>query len=120
LQGYDPARYPLEDVARRQRKHAADQRPVLGALLVIVVVLLYGILLGHQGIGRYLALQKRLAVRSADASQRIERNRLLRDRLEGLRTNERFLEEVARSTLGVVRQDELVLVFRDHRVRNRP
>ena len=56
--------------------------------------------------------EKHIVFRIGEAHGRITRNRALLERLDGLRTDERVLEEIARSSLGVAGEDEIVYVFR--------
>ena len=84
---------------------------MLGLLAAVALVLAGNILFSRHGVGHYLSLREDLARRSKQAVERIVRNREMNERLEGLRTDDRVLEEVARSTLGVVDEDEIVVVF---------
>jgi cell division protein FtsB len=102
-------------VTRTQRAPNARRKPALVLLAAAGVFLLYGILFGRHGLSRYVGLREELAARSAEAYRRVARNRAMTERLVGLRTDQRILEEVARSTLGVVHDDEIVLVFRKPR-----
>jgi cell division protein FtsB len=47
------------------------------------------------------------------------RNRQLFEDVQALKTDDRALEEVARRTLGVVREDEIVYVFESPELSNR-
>ena len=95
-----------------------QQRKILfGVLGVLSVALLYGILLGNHGVRPFLKLRATLQQRSAEAHSRIVRNRLMLDHLEGLKSDRRVLEQVARTRLGVAGQDEIVFVFRTDRSR---
>jgi cell division protein FtsB len=98
-------------VNRKQRAPVARRRPLLGLLAFVAAVLLYEVVFGSHGLGRYFALRDDLTHRSQQAYRRIARNRSLDERLHGLRTDEMMIEEAARSTLGVVHDDEIVLVF---------
>jgi len=101
---------------RPAQKNVTERRtPILGVLAALALILTGGVLFGRHGAGRYLTLREDLARRSKQAVQRINRNRDMIERLEGLRTDDRVLEEVARSTLGVVDEDEIVVVFDDRR-----
>ena len=101
---------------RPAQKHTAERRtPILALLAALGVVLSGGIAFGGHGVGRYLTLREDLARRSKQAVDRIGRNREMLEKLEGLRTDDRVLEEVARSTLGVVDEDEIVVVFENPR-----
>ncbi len=84
----------------------------LTLFLLIGCLLSYAIVLGNHGIQRYYTLERTLSARSQKASQRLERNHSLLERLHRVRSDRRVLEEVARSKLGVVGKDELVFLFR--------
>lgn len=73
--------------------------------------LTYGIVLGQQGVSRYLELSKAYEERSAMVRSRVERNESVRERLVGLRTSDEVLEKTARLQLGVVEENEIVYVF---------
>ncbi len=73
--------------------------------------MLYSLMFGGQGIKHMLGLNSWLDDLSVQAYARIVRNSDLREQVDALRTDDRALEEVARSTLGVVRDDEIVYVF---------
>ena len=104
-------RYPFGEMSRRQNSHLRQRKTLLGVLAVISFGLLYGILLGNHGLRGYLDLRATLANRSTQAYQSIVRNRQLFEDVQALKTDDRALEEVARRTLGVVREDEIVYVF---------
>jgi cell division protein FtsB len=103
--------YPFGEMSRRQNSHLRQRKTLLGVLFVLCYGLLYGILLGDHGLRRYLELRETLAARSTQAYDSIVRNRRLFERVQALRTNDRALEETARKTLGVVRDNEIVYVF---------
>ena len=97
---------------RGQRNYLQQRKLLLAVLTVMGLAMAHGILFGNQGIPRYLELRRAFVDRSAKAHQRMERNQSLAERLDGLRTSDRVLEEVARVHLGVVDDDEIVYVFR--------
>lgn len=105
---------------RAQRNSAERRKPVLALLAVLGAGLVYAVACGRHGVQRYLELRRDLDRRGGQAYQRIERNRDMLERLQGLRTDDRVLEEVARSTLGVVDENEIVIVFRDPQGMRRP
>jgi len=65
----------------------------------------------RNGVRRFTALRTTLTERSHEAYQRIVRNRQLAEEIGALRSDARALEEMARTRLGVVGRDEVVLVF---------
>lgn len=81
-------------------------------LTALTVVLSGSLLFGSRGLHNLLVLHASFSDLSRQAYDRIQRNQELRERLAGLRSDDRVLEEVARSTLGVVHDDEMVYVFR--------
>jgi len=98
-------------MARRQRKHLRQRKFLLVPLTLLCVSLCYAIVLGNNGVRSYLALRRTLSQRAAQAQQRIVRNHDLQQRLQGIRSNQRVLEEIARARLGVVGADEIVYVI---------
>jgi len=98
---------------RAQRNSAERRKPVLLLLAAVGVALVYTILCGGQGVRRYVELRHDLDMREGQAYERITRNLAMSEHLEGLRTDNRVLEQVARSTLGVVDENEIVIVFRE-------
>ena len=102
-------------MAIRQRNRVRQRKTLLAVLSIVTLALVYDILLGNHGLRRYLELRSVLETRSAEAYRRIVRNRTLLERLAGLRSDPRVLEEIARSNLGVVGEDEIVFVFRSPR-----
>ena len=99
-------------MGHRQHNRVQQRKALLTVLAVVLAGLVYGILLGNNGIRGYLELRATLQRRASEAYSRIARNRRLLEHLEGLRTDKRTLEEVARSRLGVTGEDEIVYVFR--------
>jgi len=79
--------------------------------LALACVLVYSLTLSRNGIRRFSALRATLTERSHEAYQRIVRNRQLAEEIAALRSDDRALEEMARTRLGVVGRDEVVFVF---------
>ncbi len=99
-------------MAVKRTSRVKQRRTLLGILGVVSAALLYGILLGNHGVRQFLKLSAKLDQRSAEAHSRIVRNHLLLEHLEGLESDRRVLEQVARTRLGVAGEDEVVFVFR--------
>ena len=98
---------------RTQRNSAGRRKPVLVLLGAIGAALIVSILCGRHGLRRYIELRNNLDRREQQAYQRIARNRAMLERVRELRTDPKALEEAARTTLGVVDENEIVIVFRD-------
>ncbi len=72
----------------------------------------YLLAFGGHSIGRVLSLESAMQEKSAETFRRAERNRQLIAQLDGLKHDERVLEEKARSVLDLVRPDEVVFIVR--------
>jgi len=96
-------------------RHARTRprRTLLAILAAVNIALIIGILIGNHGLRQYLRLRATLKQRSGEAYERIVRNQALREQLTSIRTDQRAVEEIARSTLGVAGTDEIVYVFRN-------
>lgn len=84
---------------------------LFGLSLALACVLVYSLALSRNGLRRFAGLRTTLTERSHEAYQRIVRNRQLSEEISALRSDDRTLEEIARTRLGVVGQDEVVFVF---------
>ena len=94
---------------------AEASRPGGGGLnlwpLALVVLILGFALFGDRGILHMV----KLAGQKADMEQQIAEaeaeNKVLRGEIDSLRSDRRYIERVARTELGMVRDDELVFQF---------
>jgi cell division protein FtsB len=100
-------------MAGRQRTRIGQRKLVLAVLMLIALSFGYSIALGPHGFRRYVGLRTRLVERSRDAYARIVRNREMSEEIARLRSDDRALEAMARTRLGVAHPDEVVLVFGD-------
>ncbi|NMC70008.1 MAG: septum formation initiator family protein [Myxococcales bacterium] len=91
----------------------AQAFPVLILLLTLLVVPF--LIFGDEGIRRVERLETELEQIRTENGKLEARVRELRRRLEAYRTRPGYLEDVARDELGLVRPDELVLVFPEER-----
>ena len=82
-------------------------------LLIAIVAVLGSLVLGHDGVPRLLGLRAERQRLGEQAVALLQQNAGLRDQIERLRTDDRFLEAMARRELGYVRPDEIV--YRFHR-----
>jgi cell division protein FtsB len=104
-------RYPLRDMASRQRSRIEQRRAVLALSLAAGGLLSYALFCGDRGVQGLTALRATLVERSHDAYRRIVRNRDLSEAIVTLQSDDRRIEEMARARLGVVGRDEVVFVF---------
>ncbi len=82
-------------------------------LIIIFLFLILGLLtfFGDKGILHLLRLQKEL-VRIKEASTKMEEeNRNLREDVKRLRHEKRYIEEIARKELGMIKKDEIIYQF---------
>ncbi len=82
-------------------------------LLILVSLLILGILtfFGEKGILHLLRLQKEL-VRIKEKNMKLEEdNQKLREEVKRLQTDKRYIEEIARRELGMVKEGEIIYQF---------
>lgn len=82
------------------------------ALVVAIVAVSASLVFAPDGVRSLLALDRERQRLGEQAVALLEQNRTLRDQIDRLRTDDRFLEGLARRELGFVRSDELVYRFR--------
>ena len=82
-------------------------------LLILIPLLILGILtfFGEKGIFHLLRLQKEL-VRIKEKNMKLEGdNQKLREEVRRLQTDKRYIEEIARRELGMVKEGEIIYQF---------
>ena len=82
------------------------------ALVLAIVAVLGSLVFARDGIPSLLALKRERQRLGEQAVALLEQNTSLREQIERLRTDDRFLEGLARRELGFVRDDEIVYRFR--------
>ncbi|MBI5499221.1 MAG: septum formation initiator family protein [Deltaproteobacteria bacterium] len=87
--------------------------PIL--ILVLTLLTVPVLIFGSDGLGRVDRLEAELVQIRRENGKLEAQCRELRRRLEAYRTRPGYLEDVARDELGLVRPDEMVLVFPDDR-----
>lgn len=81
--------------------------------LVVAIGLMAGsLLVAPDGLPSLLALRRERQRLGEEAVALLEQNQSLRDQIHRLRSDDRFLEELARRELGFVGADETVYRFR--------
>jgi cell division protein FtsB/cell division protein DivIC len=82
-------------------------------LLILISFLILGILtfFGEKGILHLLRLQREL-VRIKEKNTKLEgENQKLREEVKRLQTDKRYIEEIARKELGMVKEGEIIYQF---------
>jgi len=82
-------------------------------VLVLVLSLILGLLtfFGDKGVFNLLRLQKELS-RIREENQKVEEeNQKLREEVKRLQTEKRYIEELARKELGMVKEGEIIYQF---------
>lgn len=89
-----------------------QQKKLLRVSLLLVVILLLALFFAP-GKGLYFLRKEKLRVAeiNADKQAMIEKNNALREEIKRLKTDERYLEEVARDQHGLLKKDEQVFDF---------
>lgn len=93
--------------------HSAQERiRLLKFWPLTLVALLLGIaLFGDRGVLHYLKLNRQKAEILTELDQIERLNRTLRNEISALKNDRRYIERLARTELGMVREDELVFQF---------
>lgn len=90
-------------------------RPMLFALLGLLMLLQYHLWFGEGGINERQSLEAQVANDSAENQRLTQRNEALADRVIELQNGEEMLEAVAREDLGLVREGEEFILFIDEK-----
>ena len=90
-------------------------RPMLLALLGLLMLLQYRLWFGEGGINERQSLEAQLANDSAENQRLTQRNEALADRVIELQNGQEMLEAVAREDLGLVREGEEFILFIDEK-----
>jgi cell division protein FtsB len=91
------------------------QRPMLVALLGLLVLLQYRLWFGEGGINERQSLEAQVTNDSAENRRLTQRNEALADRVIELQNGQEMLEAVAREDLGLVREGEEFILFIDEK-----
>lgn len=90
-------------------------RPMLLALLGLLMLLQYRLWFGEGGINERQSLEAQVANDSAENQRLTQRNEALADRVIELQNGQEMLEAVAREDLGLVREGEEFILFIDEK-----
>jgi len=89
------------------------QGSLFGKLAVVIVLLILGVaLFGEKGVVRMVKLMRERENLAMQVQNLKDENDRLKHQIEALRSDQRYLEQLARKELGMVREDELVYQFR--------
>ncbi len=82
-------------------------------ILILSLLIALGVLtfFGEKGVLRLLRLQKELGAIKARSLKIEEENRKLREEVRRLQNDKRYIEEIARKELGLVKEDEIIYQF---------
>lgn len=99
-------------MAEEPQKQPAVQRRRLPLLPVLLILIVLGFaLFGQKGILRTLQVHRHYAALQAELRQQEIVIRQLEDEIEALQSDRRYIENLARRELGMVKEDELVYQF---------
>ena len=90
-------------------------RPMLLALLGLLMLLQYRLWFGEGGINERQSLEAQVTNDSAENQRLTQRNEALADRVIELQNGQEMLEAVAREDLGLVREGEEFILFIDEK-----
>ena len=82
-------------------------------LLILILLLILGIFtfFGEKGIFHLLRIQKEVARIKEKNAKLEEENQKLREEVKRLQTDRRYIEEIARRELGMVKEGEIIYQF---------
>jgi cell division protein FtsL len=82
-------------------------------LLILIVLLILGIFtfFGEKGIFHLIGLQKELSRIKGINLKLDEENQNLREEINRLKNDKRYIEEIARKELGMVKENEIIYQF---------
>ncbi len=82
-------------------------------LLILIFLLILGIFtfFGEKGIFNLLRIQKEVARIKEKNAKLEEENQKLREEVKRLQTDRRYIEEIARKELGMVKEGEIIYQF---------
>lgn len=93
----------------RPRRTNRSLWPFFAAVAVILFILVA--VFGERGIVRELQYRRQKDALAAELRTVEEENRRLRQEIEALRSNGRYVEAIARKELGMVKPDEIIYQF---------
>lgn len=84
-------------------------------LFIFIIFLILGIFtfFGEKGIFSFLHLQKEVARIKEKNVKLEEENQKLREEVKRLQTDRRYIEEIARKELGMIKEGEIIYQFDD-------
>ena len=100
--------FPLRAIGVRWSGGQVLTTVLIGAITVVFVSLLFA----QDGLPALVALRQERQRLGEQAVALLQQNASLRDQIRRLRSDDAFLEQVARRELGFVRTDEVVYRFR--------
>lgn len=101
-------------VSPAQAPNPDGGRIILWPLAVVALILGFA-LMGDRGILHMVKLSGQKTELAQKIAEAEAANQALRDEITALRSDRRYIERVARTELGMVRDDELVFQFSDRK-----
>ncbi len=87
--------------------------------MILILLLILGIFtfFGEKGIFSLLRIQKEVAQIKEKNAKLEEENQKLREEVKRLQTDRRYIEEIARKELGMVKEGEIIYQFDDKKTK---
>jgi cell division protein FtsB len=86
-------------------------RRVLVTILLLVLVMIFFTFFGNKGLLQVYRLRRELKEIEGINTELRQENDKLRAEIDNLRTNKKYIEELARRELGLVKKGEIVYQF---------
>lgn len=96
-----------------QVPQGSERSTLFSKLAILIVVMILGVaMFGEKGVVRLVKLMRERENLAEQVEQLKQENARLKHQIEALRSDHRYLEQMARKELGMVREDEVVFQFR--------
>jgi len=87
------------------------KKPLLLLSLSFILILAFFLFFGEKGILHRLRLQRELARIKETNTKMAEENQKLKEEVRRLQSDRKYLEEIARKELGMVKEGEIIYQF---------
>ena len=85
-------------------------------LIGLILLVWYFALFGEKGVTKIIQLRRERDRILADVTRIQEENKMLQEEIKRLREDSRYLESVARRDLGLIKENEILFIFKNEGV----
>jgi cell division protein FtsL len=109
----------MSDTKTQEKKRPPTSRMPLVPIVIIVLMLAVA-LFGEKGVLRMLQARRQRADLEQQVARQEDTNRRLQAEAQRLQSDRRYIENIARQELGMVKEDEIVYQFPDDSAESGP